>query len=296
MAPLSVRFLVTGDMERMSFVESVRRVLPVDGQGCEVRYLPALKVDSITSTPLSPDLAARPVPTYVSRLARKLVGEVATGSDIGVGPVDMAIAVDDLELANLGQACVVAGWLRRAVDEEVVRRAQGNAPERTRLASLVRERCSFHLLVPMAEAYFYVDGAALAAAGISSEIPSLAECDAERFRTDDRRYLSTFAVASRHAPAWFRPELHPKEYLAHLLARLQETYVETDQGAAAIRALDWSTAAGDLGLLRFARSLFEDVADFLGTYANPLGPGEVAPETWTPRRLRGRRPFLLRNL
>jgi hypothetical protein len=58
-------------------------------------------------------------------------------------------------------------------------------------------------------------------------------------------YVAATTTLQARKPTWFRFDIHPKEYLAHLVERSGGVYDETEQGAAALKNLSWSTVAGD---------------------------------------------------
>ncbi len=67
----------------------------------------------------------------------------------------------------------------------------------------VRERCSFHLMAPMTEAYFFGEAAALKRAGAMRN-PSRFDrqvCDPEAFTVADSRYLGLADLWSGDNPA-----------------------------------------------------------------------------------------------
>jgi hypothetical protein len=119
----------------------------------------------------------------------------------------------------------------------------------------------------------------------------------EQFETDDPAWLPTCAVENERrstvAP-WWRHERHPKHYLDHLLDRSGAgPYLETS--ADAVRALaDVAWAAHGSADGCFARSLFEDLAQWFGV-ANPMGPGTCAPATWPGPKVKPG-SLVLRNL
>ena len=207
---MRVKFIVTGDLEKKSIVPSVQRMFGLPATGGLVEFVPPRKVDGCTTAPLPP-FPEGSIPTPIQRLATALVAEV----DVGASgqPADLVVGIDDLELANRSNPRTVLDWLRSAVDHEILR-LRSSLPAQTRLRDLVREKCSFHFLVPMVEAYFFPDRSALAASGVASTVnPQLANPDAEDFLTDDPGYLLRARVQnSSHFAAgrsWFAGERHP---------------------------------------------------------------------------------------
>ncbi|WP_152622415.1 hypothetical protein [Archangium violaceum] len=229
-------------------------------------------------------------------MAKTLVAETLSGRT--GSPPDLVVGIDDLELANAHQPQVVVSWVRRALNEEVSARCSSqDAAER--MKRVLRERCSFHLLVPLVEAYLFGEPAALARAGVASGVAvHRLGADLESFETDDPGFLpraekENAKKAALGAP-WWREERHPKRYLEFLVESSGALlYDETVNGVRALRTLDWILVASTSPLL-FARALFEDISDLLGI-ANPLGPGSCSPHTYPAKNVR-RETLMLRNL
>lgn len=162
----------------------------------------------------------------------------------------------------------------------------------------VRDRCSFHLFVPLVEAYFFGERAALTRAGIPEATTICRRGDdVEDFETDDPEFLPRCAALNAEKASqgvgWWREERHPKRYIDFLVERAGGAYSER-AGARALETLDWPTAGALPAATRFARSLFEDLANLLET-ANPLGPGDTHEGTYPAKRIR-REERVLRNL
>ncbi|HEY0250860.1 MAG TPA: hypothetical protein VGC41_05005 [Kofleriaceae bacterium] len=184
------------------------------------------------------------------------------------GP-DFVIAVDDLELDNIEVPGNVAGVVRDAIV-----RAMGDVPTLAQQARF-RNRCSFHLLCPMVEAYFYGEPAALVRAG-AKQLALLNATHLEDFRSVDVAYLTGGGNVD-----------HPKHYLQFLSN--PDRYRETIGGRDALATLDWHQVfARQPPGLAFAHSLFDDIADALEV-SSPF-QGDAHPST--ARRANG----VLRNL
>jgi hypothetical protein len=215
---------------------------------------------------------------------------------------DLVIGIDDLELANIHQPHVVTAWLRRAVQDRIVERfsTQGaESPDADRAREALRVRCSFHLFVPLTEAYFFGEAAALTRAGVRQGIPvHRSGTDVEAFETGDPEFLAAAskknAEMAERGYAWWREERHPKRYLEFLVGRSGGLYQETEGGVRALEALDWPSIGADLRAVHFARALFEDLSDALAI-PNPLGAGAVSGWTYPARTIR-RETLTLRNL
>jgi hypothetical protein len=289
-----VRLVVTGDLEKLALGRSLERALRQ--AGAAVSFERPLLVNATTTNPL-PDLSQDMVPRPIERLARALVTETLVSPSGGPLP-DLVVGIDDLELANAHQPGVVTAWVARAVRDEVARKYPSlNAANRVR--SELRERCSFHLLAPLAEAYFFGEPgrAALTRAGVAaSTAVHLVGSNVEDFETNDPTFLPNAqqcnASKAAHGLHWWREERHPKRYLEFLVQ--PSGYDETRGGVAALEGLDWPGVGAAQNSTPYARALFEDISDRL-VISNPLGPGPLAPCTYPERAVR-RGTLTLRNL
>ena len=271
-----VGLIVTGKCEQKGLCGSLERVFP------ETRFELLDRVESFTSADVRelPD-AAGPG-TTLDKFAASLVAAVEEE------PPDLVVALDDLELVNAPHPELVAGRVRDAVQAHLARHSWTSEATREKVIQRVRERCSFHLLAPMVEAYFFAEPEALvrAGAGRPSRVDARA-IDLEAFVTDDPGYLGHPVVPHKQSPkrkSWAIPlperARHPKHYLRFLCDPanpLTDRYVETKGGAQALRELDWSRVFAHREHVRLARSLFEDIADRLGV-PHPF-PGQGHPAT-----------------
>jgi hypothetical protein len=156
-----------------------------------------------------------------------------------------------------------------------------------------------HLLVPLVEAYFFGERAALGRAGVAAATPvHRVGADVEAFETDDPGFLP--AALQKNAEQvekgypWWREERHPKRYLEFLVAQSGGLYHETEGGARALEELEWSASSPVAATIPFARAMFEDLSEALGI-PNPLGAGAVSEVTCPARAVR-RDTLTLRNL
>ena len=283
-----IRFIVTGDLERKAIVASLSAQFPkVASDSTPVEWLRPQKTPAATTHRL---IASQP-PSGV-------LAEVAEGED-GT-PADLVIAVDDLELNNFDQPAIVCRHFSLALEGEIERRALSQAAEE-RLRNRIRARCSFHLLCPMVEAYFFGEYESLTRAGCAPDVhPLLRDENVEAFNCQDPTWLPTCALANerKHRDAnqpmpWWREERHAKRYLEHLVAQNGGFYEEVHGGSAAFRTLDWPRVPSGPEAVAFIRAMFEDIADFLGV-TSPLGPLPAPSLTYPDRRV-DRTQLLLRN-
>ena len=282
---MRVKLIVTGDLERRALATSLARAFPTTHDGAPIEFIRPLKVNCATSSRLPPADGER-IPQGIMKLARAMIAETLHG-DRG-DPADLVVAIDDLELVNRDQPEVVTAWIRRAIDAYFIERAASMTTEQRHRAAL-RERLSFHLLVPMVEAYMFGERETLTRAGVpAADEPRVLRPDLEDFETDDAAYLeSGFA---EHAQA----ERHPKQYLQYLADRGGVLYDDHTTGVPALAQMRWSALTRNEQTLAFARSLCEDLSDSFSV-ENPLGVGTLAASTY-PGRSVDRRTLVLRNL
>lgn len=212
---------------------------------------------------------------------------------------DLVIIVDDLELANMNQPGLVLDVVRSAANTHL---AGLDGKLQTNTRRVLQEKVSFHLVVPMIEAWLFGDPQALARAGLPpSTQPQLPSgIDLEAFQTMDPAYLAATPTdcsmlaglppkkQKKLRPKWFgaQRDLHPKGYLQWLTLDASDKtctrYSETEGGGPALAALDWSTVFANRpqAHLRYLRALIEDLEDGLGTAAQggPYTP-QAAPAT-----------------
>ncbi|WNG51084.1 hypothetical protein F0U60_48370 [Archangium minus] len=284
----SVGLIVTGKCEQKGLCDSLARVFP------EVRFELLDRVESFTSADVRELPEAAGSGTTLDKFAASLVAAVEEE------PPDLVVAIDDLELVNAPHPELVASRVRDAVHAHLARHTWTSEATRDKVTQRVRERCSFHLLAPMIEAYFFAEPEALvrAGAGRPSQVDA-SSIDLEAFVTGDPDFLNHPDVAHKQSPkrkSWAIPlperARHPKHYLRFLCDPTNpytDRYVETKGGAEALRKLDWARVFAHTERVRLARSLFEDIADRLGV-PHPF-PGQGHPATADFKNAR-----VLRNL
>ncbi len=251
-----IQLVVTGKCERLALHLSLGQLFP------SAQWLTPIAVDSFTSAPLT-EAPPRGVKRTLEKFADKLIGFVDES-----GAETLVVGVDDLELESPADLTVTV--VRDAVESALMGPNWAlSAPRRERLQSEVASRCSFHLLVPMVEAYFFADPAALGRAGArgrSTFDPAL--CDVEDFLVEDERYLAPEDTSEKHD--WCRGGTqrarHPKRYLKFLSGDGTPgswSYRESREGEAALRSLDWALVLATSTWARAARALIDDIASFM---------------------------------
>jgi hypothetical protein len=138
---VTVGLITTGQCEHRALAGSLARMF---GE-CDVEFRSLLggPAGSLTSAFVTYPAPRAKVPTLADRLVQRMHAELERRD----GP-DLVIAVDDLELDNIETPGYVSGVVRDAIV-----RAMGDVPTHAQRARF-RDRCSFHLLCPMVEAYF----------------------------------------------------------------------------------------------------------------------------------------------
>lgn len=289
-----IRFIVTGDLERLALQRSIAAWFPDETvEGHPVEWSTGPMFGGATTYRLQ---AGKAPNSSMTTLAKALVSEIYTGES-GT-PADLVVVVDDLELGNLDQPATVCAHFAAAVDADITRRSLP-ADDEAELRSRVARGGSFHLLSPMVEAYFFGEGAALRRAGCPDDVePQLRAPDVEAFESTDPDYIAARCAGEnarqQQTKPWWREERHPKHYLEHLM---DVEYRETRGGTAALVALDWPGVPADEQSTPLISALFADIADFFGV-PSPLGPTVPSPDTYIGAKLsradQGR--LLLRNM
>lgn len=297
----TVRVLTTGRMEQKALHTSLQAIFP------DHTFLAHERLDGFTGAPLPPnyeELARRPrLRLNIDKFVNTIIGLFAPG---GRRPrPDYVLAIDDLELVNADAPERVTATVRDAIERNL-RAWPVDGAARERLRADLRERCSFHLMAPMTEAYFFADPGAFARATAPAPDHPLRfdsrHCDVEAFSVDDAAYL---APAANSDIVWRKDNRrrHPKHYLEYLTDPALDgrcRYDEVTTGADALASLAWPQLVSRSDLppahLQFARSMLADLHDMLGDGSADaplaqLEPRHCHPLTWPP----GRAP-VLRNL
>ena len=242
----TIGLITTGVCEHRSLAGSLARVF--DGVDVEFVSLFSGPADSITSGFISYPAPVSRAPTVVDKLVARMAAEVEKR-----GAPDIVVVVDDLELDNVGTPENVTRVVRDAV-----RRKLGPTPTLNDQARF-RERCSFHLLCPMVESYFYGEPAALRRAGARRAAVISNDKGLEDFETLDPEYLEP-SDEPKHDWRTADRAFHPKRYLRFLAGE----YKETSGGCSALATLAWQEVfeRPPVGL-PYALALFDDVAHAL---------------------------------
>jgi hypothetical protein len=229
---------------------------------------------------------------------------------------DLVVILDDLELKNCAQPEAVVRVVKEAAQRHLSKLEQRTA-DRTR--RVLRERVSFHIVVPMIESWLFADPRGATNAGAPPlRRPRFRHDDPEGFETDDSEYAAATeeectcwrSLPDRREsqrkrrkklrPAWAGQHdrtRHPKGYLQWLCfdpaSKSCTTYDETKGGAGALARLDWASLLGS-PQMPFLRSLVADIADALDQDPS-VGPIDEPQPPPTSRR-RSPADAILRNL
>lgn len=291
-----IKLIVTGDMEKAALHQSLKRFFPENRKNKAVIWDTPRKAQCVTSSPLRPLAVGASPSNPMIELAKAMIAETITGKRGEAA--DLVIVIDDVELGNLGQEAVIAGHFCAAVNRVIADKNHDSNTE-DRLREQLQQKCSFHLLKPMVEAYLFGDPAALGLAGVPNGVnPCLVHpTDVEQFESNDSLWLpichAENAKKQQQNKHWWRNELHPKRYLEHLTEHGHVIYEETTNGKYALVALNWNQVPKCQPDAPIIRSLFEDLSDWFGI-ANPIG-GQTHPSFY-PMTTVNRANLLLRNM
>lgn len=292
-----IKLIVTGDLEKLALPQSLKKHFPNIQNGKDVIWDEPRKIHGATSCQLKLLNEGALLSNPMKELAKAMLAEALEGKKKGQSPADLVIVVDDVELGNLGRENVIAEHFRAAVNYAIQLKAKGITSEEARIRSIIRDKCSFHLLKPMVEAYLFGDAVALGLAGVPIGVsPQLVhQSDVEEFETNDPKWLPTChkenaIQQNNHNKPWWLHERHPKAYLDYLLPK---DYTETFHGKQALMELNWFQVPKCQHDIPIFGSLFEDVANWFNM-ANPIN-GATHPDFY-PEKTVNRNSLLLRNM
>jgi len=260
----TVQLIVTGEMENIALAKALGHGFPA------LSFLKTQKFDGFTSVTVKENiLKPENVKSNADKLADALIAAVDPGRQ--GEPADMAIVIEDLELENVHQADVVIKCFRDTVKQCVYER-WSNQERQEQCFRKIRERCSFHLFVPMTEAYFFGESDALRRAGAErdSTVSGINMNIEEFLVSDDADYLNAPLQSGDWKADWAvdfqKRKQHPKHYLQYLcdpigVKKRKERYRETHGGVLALETLNWNAVLKNQKYVTFLRSLFDDISD-----------------------------------
>lgn len=275
MSRAKVRLVVTGQLEHRALAPALGRLFPQADFAPSV--LPAAKdLRGFTSARVDPAaIADQAKAAIVDGLVDDLAGALR-------GPrreeADLVVLIDDLELANRGNEARVLQAVREAVHRHLARRG-----DKGHFADLFRERASVHFFDPMVEAYLIASTSSRGVISIDENVRHRRDVGAESFevlRDADPTYFDEAlgecsdgrSPKGRRCPWQYPAEeraRHPKAYLKYLRRgspprQFCSDYKETEQGVAALAALQWSEALETPDTVPFLDALVEDLSQTLG--------------------------------
>lgn len=292
-----VLLVVTGKLEEVALGDALLQVFPSAHFGVS-------KVQGFTSAPLT-------MPEHDASKAAEIVADLlaaASPREPGSQAYDYAVAVEDVELVNeavedeaevrdadQGIKCILehvklgVDLVLRREEQKTVVLPKGKAKHAPSVATdedrrrFLRERCSFHLLRPLAESLFFGERAALDRAAGGATLPPVhfdpKTSDIEAFRTTDAVYLAKRPGDDR----WAR---HPKHYLEYLLnpsGTVRRPYKEVEHGKRALASLSFQAVVAPPAHAQMVRALLDDIADMLGETLPWCAAGTCHPLTQRKR-------------
>lgn len=286
-----IKLIVTGVMEKTALPQVLAKFFPEKLNGKDVIWEEARQGNGITCYPL-PTFATEPA-RAAFKLAKDMITEARTGKQ--GKPADLVIVLDDVELGNLGREANIAAHFRAAVEVQI-KALNLLTAEEAALRTTIQEKCSFHLIKPMIEAYLFADCNALQKAGVTAKHSLRHATDVEQFETNGPTAWLTQCKAENQkkaseSNAWWREECHPKHYLSYF----NPAYEETTHGVTGLLALDLQKmvqASTDAPLFC---ALIQDLADWF-CIQNPLITTTTPCPDYYPAKTIRRNTLLLRNM
>jgi hypothetical protein len=303
MADKHIKLIVTGDSEKLSLHKSLQKHFPIHtANGDLVVWDSPRKADGVTNFRVQ----AGPPSSSMTKLVNVMFVEVlASRQPNGTRP-DLVIVIDDVELGNVGRENFVVQAFQRAVGAKLTElQGMHSAAEFNDIQTRIQSCCSFHMLSPMVEAYFFADSMTLTSCGVAAgNQPVLVHpTDVEQFDASHDlhpQWQSACQIKNlqqKSINAWWKTERHPKRYLTHLLSvSAAPAYHETTLGASMIEATNWSTVAKTPTDSPIISALLVDIWDWFGQ-APPAGQFQGASST-TTYQVKTTRPIqrVLRNI
>lgn len=279
MADKHIKLIVTGDSEKKSLHGSLQKCFPTHTATGDfvVWDVPRKAIHGGTTS--NRLIAGAPPLASMTNLVKEMFAEVLESKKPNGSPPDFVIVIDDVELGNVGQEALVVQSFQAAVSQKLAQlQTQKTAIQFHRIQTRIQACCSFHLLCPMVEAYFFADPATLSVGGVAVNPVLTHATDVEQF--DAARDLDldwqSFCNEKNLQQAsikntWWRTERHPKLYLEQLL-RISNApeYHETTLGAKMIQSTNWATVAKTPTDSPVISALLEDIWDWFG-FPRPMG-------------------------
>jgi hypothetical protein len=254
-------------MEQSALHHSLKKSFPSTKGKHLVEWDTPHRLNGATSYQLAPLAGDTKLSTSILKLANAMLAEAIAGKTSE--PADLVIVIDDVELGNLQQENLVAQHFKAAV-EVVIKKSYCDKEAEVR--EQIRQKCSFHLLKPMVEAYLFADRNALTIAGVATSVEPylLNATDVEEFEVNDPNvdWLSHCQQKNNdNINIWWREERHAKHYLEHLTGG---TNTDNKAGKEALLDLNWRLVTKTSTDAPIISAMFADIADWFGMPVNPL--------------------------
>lgn len=297
---MRIALLPTGKAELLGFQKALERLFP----GNEFHTIAKNDIeqrpfDGFTSAPLP--VPPSSMPSNLDKIIEQAAAELVPGRNREGPPIDLLIITENLELANLHNPQIVIDTVRNAANRHIDRLGRRSRRLANQVRESFRKRTSFHLLVPMLEAWFFSDPEGPTRVGVPRDrLPPrlVRNCDPEAFETDDPEYAMDtgghctvwLALPERKRknfkPGWLKRGdqrvYHPKDYLSWLCRSEVEKnctcYRETHEGKDALEDLNWEAALHPQTQCKYMRSFLSDIEWALNQGLNFLH-GDCAPLT-----------------
>lgn len=271
MANKHIKLIVTGDSEKKSLHKALKSHFPTHTRNGElVVWDTPRKTDGVTNFRIQ----AGPISSSMTKLVSVMFTEALQSKHPdGIQP-DFVIVIDDVELGNVGREDFVVQAFQAGVTAKLIElQSVYSSLEFQKIQARIQTCCSFHLLCPMVEAYFFADPTTLTSGGVTTGNPPMLfhPTDVEQFDASpdlhpDWQSAYQFKNAEqKNINSWWKTERHPKRYLTHLLAvSAAPAYHETTLGARMIEATNWATVAKTATDSPIVSALLEDIWDWFG--------------------------------
>lgn len=271
MADKHIKLIVTGDSEKKSLHKSLQKQFPTHtANGDFVVWDAPRKADGVTNFRVQ----AGPPSRSMTKLVDVMFAEVLVSKQPNGTRPDFVIVLDDVELGNVGREDFVVRSFQTAVGVKLTTlQGEYSAAEFQEIQTRIQSCCSFHLLSPMVEAYFFADPITLTSGGVvAGNHPMLVHpTDVEKFDASPDPHIQWQSscqiknLQQKLINPWWKTECHPKRYLAHLLSvSAAPAYHETTLGANMIEATNWSTVSKTPTDSPIISALFEDIWKWFG--------------------------------
>jgi hypothetical protein len=293
----TVHLIVTGNMEKAGLVDALSRIKVFK----EITFT-IQQTKGITDIKKIPDDFSKTTGSKKLRDVDKLADAMLSNIIKKDNPekpqlADMVIVIDDLELAHVDRPKIVLDFFVDALQSRIIKRFSSQKVQE-RYFQRLKDTCSFHFLVPMAEAYFFgevPDALERAGATIRSKIDGSiqskvdgSKMDVENFWVcgshlhNDVDYFDAPAGKKKEDPFWTcSPELrprHPKKYIGFLCCpetkktkdNKNKFYKESKGGTNALKTLNWQKVLSNPNHAQYLRALIHDIAEKFAIYPQPF--------------------------